>query len=333
MLHCGNFLHQAAGKICHQNVSTLLTVAADKPPIQQHKLPSISSPFFGLLLSDALRLQMLLQAVSSGKQSDQLSSKQHHLHFRTGGQSLSWAHIICWVFKTDCACCRYDIETVRSVRQFRGHTDRITDLRMSADARWLLSSSLDGTLRVWDVPSARCLQVSPSADASFLPVQITRAPETQMRKGRHCGRESSCSLAKSRSLETCAKLIRVPLVISDYAQDITVQMSPRLTREALHTSTALVLRRLCMQVLKLGPPVTALSLSPTMDMLATTHVNRRGIYMWSNAAVYGSGADIRPSELPVDARLPALASGDCPSSGNMHSGEDASVCAQHWSFG
>ena len=47
------------------------------------------------------------------------------------------------------------------MRQFRGHTDRITDLRMSADARWLLSSSLDGTLRVWDVPSARCLQVSP----------------------------------------------------------------------------------------------------------------------------------------------------------------------------
>ena len=60
-----------------------------------------------------------------------------------------------------CAYCRYDIEAVRSVRQFRGHTDRITDLRMSADARWLLSSSLDGTLRVWDVPSARCLQVSP----------------------------------------------------------------------------------------------------------------------------------------------------------------------------
>ena len=55
--------------------------------------------------------------------------------------------------------------------------------------------------------------------------------------------------------------------------------------------------------------MTALSLSPTMDMLATTHVNRRGIYLWSNTAIYGSGADVRPSELPVDARLPALASG------------------------
>lgn len=67
-----------------------------------------------------------------------------------------------------------------------------------------------------------------------------------------------------------------------------------------------------MKVLRLGPPVTALSLSPTMDMLATTHVNRRGLYLWSNSVIYGSGADIRPSELPIDARLPALASGDAP---------------------
>ncbi len=48
------------------------------------------------------------------------------------------------------------------------------------------------------------------------------------------------------------------------------------------------------QVLKLGAPVTSLSLSPALDLLATTHVNRRGIYMWSNqvgrtSQVRGSG--------------------------------------------
>lgn len=58
--------------------------------------------------------------------------------------------------------CRFDVEAVRSVRQFRGHTDRISDLHMSADARWLLSASLDGTTRVWDVPSSMCLQASRS---------------------------------------------------------------------------------------------------------------------------------------------------------------------------
>ena len=46
-----------------------------------------------------------------------------------------------------------------------------------------------------------------------------------------------------------------------------------------------------------------------MDMLATAHVNRRGIYLWSNAAVYGAGTAVLPSETPVDACMPSLASG------------------------
>ena len=47
------------------------------------------------------------------------------------------------------------------VRRFKGHKDRVTGLVMSQDARWLLSSSMDGTVRVWDIPAACCLQVSP----------------------------------------------------------------------------------------------------------------------------------------------------------------------------
>lgn len=38
-------------------------------------------------------------------------------------------------------------------------SDRITGLHLSADCRWLLSAAMDGTLRVWDVPAATCLQV------------------------------------------------------------------------------------------------------------------------------------------------------------------------------
>lgn len=43
-------------------------------------------------------------------------------------------------------------QALRLVRRFRGHTDRISDLQLSADCRWLLSASLDNTVRVWDVP-------------------------------------------------------------------------------------------------------------------------------------------------------------------------------------
>lgn len=55
---------------------------------------------------------------------------------------------------------RYDVEAVRLVRQFKGHKDRVTGLVISQDARWLLSSSMDGTVRVWDIPAATCLQVT-----------------------------------------------------------------------------------------------------------------------------------------------------------------------------
>ncbi len=46
------------------------------------------------------------------------------------------------------------------VRRFKGHKDRVTGVVISQDARWLLSSSMDGTVRVWDIPAACCLQVT-----------------------------------------------------------------------------------------------------------------------------------------------------------------------------
>ncbi|KAK9819682.1 hypothetical protein WJX72_001066 [[Myrmecia] bisecta] len=114
----------------------------------------------------------------------------------------------------------YDVEAGRLVRRFSGHKEAITDMVFSADCRWLLSSSMDGTVRVWDIPAAQVLQV-----------------------------------------------------------------------------------------VQLGSPVTALSFSPTSDMLATTHDGKRGIYLWSNSMVFGNSADIIPSDKPVRARLPTITTG------------------------
>ena len=52
----------------------------------------------------------------------------------------------------------YDIQTYSLLRRFsNGHSREITDLAFSIDGRRLLSSSLDCTLRVWDIPTGRCL--------------------------------------------------------------------------------------------------------------------------------------------------------------------------------
>lgn len=46
-----------------------------------------------------------------------------------------------------------DIEAKRIVRRMAGHTGQITDAAFSPDARWIITSSIDLTIRVWDIPT------------------------------------------------------------------------------------------------------------------------------------------------------------------------------------
>ncbi|XP_024982989.1 U3 small nucleolar RNA-associated protein 21 homolog [Cynara cardunculus var. scolymus] len=118
----------------------------------------------------------------------------------------------------------FDVVALKMVRKFEGHTDRITDICFSEDGKWLLSSSMDGTLRIWDIILAR---------------QI----------------------------------------------------------DAIHVDVS----------------ITALSLSPNMDVLATTHVDQNGVYLWVNQTMfsgaphndsYGSGKEV------VNVKLPPISSGE-----------------------
>jgi WD40 repeat protein len=54
----------------------------------------------------------------------------------------------------------HGVQAGRRVRRLAGHTDRLTAVHWASDARWLISASMDGTTRVWDIPAAQCLQVS-----------------------------------------------------------------------------------------------------------------------------------------------------------------------------
>jgi U3 small nucleolar RNA-associated protein 21 len=89
-----------------------------------------------------------------------------------------------------------DIERACIVRQFRGHTARITDVCVSADARWVLSGDADGVLRVWDVPTAACLQ----AMAMGVPiVALSLSPGMEFLATAHAG-QRGISLWSNRLL-------------------------------------------------------------------------------------------------------------------------------------
>lgn len=116
----------------------------------------------------------------------------------------------------------FDVVALRLVRKFEGHTDRITDLCFSEDGKWLLSSSMDGSLRIWDVILARQIDA-----------------------------------------------------------------------------------------IQVDVPITALSLSPNMDILATTHVDQNGVYLWVSQAMFSSSPNVdsyASGKEVVSVKLPSISS-------------------------
>ncbi|CAC5374475.1 UTP21 [Mytilus coruscus] len=101
-----------------------------------------------------------------------------------------------------------DTDTRKIVRTFQGHHNAITDMTFSPDARWLITASMDSTVRTWDLPTGKLID---------------------------------CFLVSSAA--------------------------------------------------------TSLSLSPTGDFLATSHVDDIGVYLWSNMTLY-TFVSLRP--LPED---------------------------------
>jgi len=53
-----------------------------------------------------------------------------------------------------------DFTARRAARYLEGHTDTISGLTISANGKYALSSSVDGTLRLWEIGTAKCLQTS-----------------------------------------------------------------------------------------------------------------------------------------------------------------------------
>ncbi|XP_066599159.1 WD repeat-containing protein 36-like [Prorops nasuta] len=58
-----------------------------------------------------------------------------------------------------------DQDTKKIVRLFQGHNGRLTDACFNTDSRWLITASMDCTIRTWDIPSGHLIDVLQVSDA------------------------------------------------------------------------------------------------------------------------------------------------------------------------
>ncbi|OAJ39198.1 hypothetical protein BDEG_23062 [Batrachochytrium dendrobatidis JEL423] len=66
-----------------------------------------------------------------------------------------------------------DTDTKKIVREFWGHKNRITDIAISTDGRWIVSCSLDSTIRTWDLPTGYLID---GFRVSEIPTSISLSP-------------------------------------------------------------------------------------------------------------------------------------------------------------
>ena len=67
-----------------------------------------------------------------------------------------------------------DVDTRKITRKLYGHHNQITDLAFSSDSKWLVTSSMDHSIRTWDIPTGSCIDYflvpSPATSITLSPI-------------------------------------------------------------------------------------------------------------------------------------------------------------------
>ncbi|XP_031952221.1 WD repeat-containing protein 36 isoform X2 [Corvus moneduloides] len=99
-----------------------------------------------------------------------------------------------------------DIETRKIVRTFSGHHGRINDMTFSPDGRWLITSSMDCSIKTWDLPSG-CLIDCFLVDSAA--VSLTMSPTGDFLASAHVD-DLGIYLWSNRSLYSLVSLRHLP---------------------------------------------------------------------------------------------------------------------------
>ncbi|GJJ76415.1 U3 small nucleolar RNA-associated protein 21 [Entomortierella parvispora] len=154
---CGNFgfVGSAAGGVDMFNMQSGLFRRSFVEDGHKKSITGLQSDRLNkTLISGSLDGFLKLWDIKSGKceHTMEMPSPITHLLLYPENNHLA---VIC-----DDLCIRIvDLENRRIVREFWGHSNRITDMTFSPDGHWLVSSSLDATIRTWDLPTGHMVDI------------------------------------------------------------------------------------------------------------------------------------------------------------------------------
>ncbi|CAK9880713.1 unnamed protein product [Sphagnum jensenii] len=173
-----------------------------------------------------------------------------------------------------------------AVGELRGHNGPVLGLTSDATNSLLTSSGYDGFIKVWSF-KGRELKSIVSVGSPVLKM-VT-----------HQGNGLVAVASDDRLLRlydiVAARLVRIFEGHTDRVTDLCFSEDGKLLLSAAMDATVRVWDVVAakqIDAMHVGTAVTALSLSPGMDMLATSHVNCNGIYTWANRLLYSGFADL-----------------------------------------
>ncbi|KAJ7294300.1 hypothetical protein O6H91_Y267700 [Diphasiastrum complanatum] len=221
----------------------------------------------------------------------------------------------------------------------RAHIGALVGLAADSSNTSLLSGGYDGFIKVWDFK--RC-DLKSVLEVGF----------PLLKMAYHSGNGLLATAADDMSLRlydvVALRLVRLFQGHTDRITDICFSEDGKwLLSAAMDRSVRVwdVIASKPLHAMHVDAAVTSLSLSPSMDMLATSHVNHNGIYLWANRLIYsgldkpelcGSGNVVVNVHMPTVAvkreslqeDLPGTTSDDFESKSEMVSVEDVASRSQ-----
>lgn len=153
--NCGNFglIGSSSGRIVAYNLQSGLK-RLDAPGAHTSAITGLDmSPNNAVVLSTSLDGSVRATEFKTGKEISRLDLGMGaitSMRYHAASRLLACA-------TDDMSLVVIDTTTMRIVRELIGHGNRITSFDFIPSGRWLLSASLDGTIRTWDIPSGSCI--------------------------------------------------------------------------------------------------------------------------------------------------------------------------------